>query len=347
MKYHALDGLRGIFSILVVLFHFDVVYMPQDLFNQFWIRESYVLVDFFFLLSGFVISFHYTNRLNNWTDFAMFMRKRFKRIYPMLFFSSAVFLLFLCTSRFTNWNLTDMYNRLVAQSRDLLETLLLSNATPILGFGYGINYPSWTVSSEMISYLIFALICLSGTANRKRNIIALIFVSCFVFMWINKTYFYNFTWGFVRGLFSFLLGYFLVQAEKLNINIPSWTELFVLPVIFLLMYVLHAFDSSAASKQLFALFAVPVVFSACMLVMIKTRGIFSRWMELPLFQFLGQISYSTYLNHALVIMLLPWLSFQHFHFAHTAPNQILVILTCFAVLIGYSYVTYRMVEIRG
>lgn len=344
MKYTSLDGLRGIFSLLVVLFHLDITFMPGLLFNQFWIRESYILVDFFFILSGFVIALHYTNRLHTAHDFFDFMRRRFKRIYPLLFFTSIVFLANLCTNGFTIFSVSYFQTALQSQYSDILETLLLSNATPMLGTGYGINYPSWTVSAEMISYFIFAWICLVKKLQIKTILVGIVIIACVCFMLSEKTYFFNFSWGFIRGLLCFMLGFFVNTFNQTKIRLAAWLDLLVLPVIIILMYALNSFDPHDSQKQLFALLTVPLTFAMSIAVMLKSRGYFSQFLEHRIFQFLGRISYSTYLNHALVITVLPRLAFYHFRLPLTPSNQYLILLACMVVLIGYSYLTNRVVE---
>jgi peptidoglycan/LPS O-acetylase OafA/YrhL len=62
-RFEALDGWRGICACLVVLFHFHG-YSP--IYSWGLIRNSYLFVDFFFVLSGFVIAWNYATRLDSW-----------------------------------------------------------------------------------------------------------------------------------------------------------------------------------------------------------------------------------------------------------------------------------------
>ena len=59
MRINKLDGLRGIFSIMIVLLNYPQEFIPDWFTYNFFIFESYVFVDFFFVLSGFVISYNY------------------------------------------------------------------------------------------------------------------------------------------------------------------------------------------------------------------------------------------------------------------------------------------------
>ena len=85
MRIHKLDGLRGFCSLMVVFYHYPQSFLPDFIFRNFFIRESWSFVDFFFVLSGFVISYNYST-LSNPNDFWLYIKKRIIRLYPLLFF---------------------------------------------------------------------------------------------------------------------------------------------------------------------------------------------------------------------------------------------------------------------
>src|SRR3990167_7225439 len=79
-RFEALDSLRGVCAILVVMFH-----MPVASHWRTWdfIQHAYLFVDYFFVLSGFVIAHAYAERLKTGADAGRFMVRRFGRIWPM------------------------------------------------------------------------------------------------------------------------------------------------------------------------------------------------------------------------------------------------------------------------
>ncbi|HKB55248.1 MAG TPA: acyltransferase, partial [Ramlibacter sp.] len=87
--FEALDGWRGLCACLVVLFHFHG-YSP--IYSAGLIRDSYLFVDFFFVLSGFVIAWNYQTRLHSWRDVRQFLVLRVGRLYPLHIFVLFVFL---------------------------------------------------------------------------------------------------------------------------------------------------------------------------------------------------------------------------------------------------------------
>ena len=92
--YLILDGLRGIAAILVVFFHLFEAHSSGHLDQV--INHGYLAVDFFFVLSGFVVGYAYDDRWNKMTIGAFFKR-RLIRLQPMVvmgMFIGAVFFFF-------------------------------------------------------------------------------------------------------------------------------------------------------------------------------------------------------------------------------------------------------------
>ncbi|RZJ36784.1 MAG: acyltransferase, partial [Brevundimonas sp.] len=88
-RFEALDSLRGVCAILVVLFHMPVAAHWRD-----WglIQHSYLFVDYFFVLSGFVIAHAYSQRLKTPTDAGRFMVRRLGRVWPLHVLMLAAFI---------------------------------------------------------------------------------------------------------------------------------------------------------------------------------------------------------------------------------------------------------------
>ena len=80
-RYQILDGLRGVAALMVVFFHRFETYKP--VFGTQIINHGYLGVDFFFVLSGFVIGYAYDDRWDKMTTWGFFKR-RIVRLHPML-----------------------------------------------------------------------------------------------------------------------------------------------------------------------------------------------------------------------------------------------------------------------
>src|ERR1700753_898858 len=85
--YEILDGLRGVASILVVVFHIFETY-SGDRFHQI-INHGYLAVDFFFVLSGFVVAYAYDDRWDKMTQWD-FYKRRLVRLQPMVIMGSLI-----------------------------------------------------------------------------------------------------------------------------------------------------------------------------------------------------------------------------------------------------------------
>src|SRR3954454_17619635 len=80
--FQILDGLRGVAALMVVIFHTFEAYADNDRFTQL-INHGYLAVDFFFLLSGFVIAYAYDDRWGKMTQWD-FYKRRLIRLQPMV-----------------------------------------------------------------------------------------------------------------------------------------------------------------------------------------------------------------------------------------------------------------------
>lgn len=86
-RYEILDGLRGVAAVLVVLFHIFEAYSPGPA-GQI-INHGYLAVDFFFVLSGFVIGYAYDDRWDRMTVWGFFKR-RLVRLHPMVVMGTVI-----------------------------------------------------------------------------------------------------------------------------------------------------------------------------------------------------------------------------------------------------------------
>lgn len=331
-RINKLDGLRGLFALFVVLFHFNKHNAPQFIVNNFFVRESYIFVDFFFILSGYVITLTYNDRLNRMKELWPFLKKRLIRLYPLLLFSTLMY-----------WGFVhpQINNRNILLA---LDTLLLTNATPILGSGIGMNYPSWSISSEIISYLVFGLSSMIAIQKRKPTIIGFITISCFLFLAFQQNYFQTGEFGFLRGLACFNLGYFIYFFADRKINISNILEWMIPLFIGALMYYYNHATLTSSIQIILIQFLIPLTFAISIYLLIKTNGLLSGFLQTKPLVFLGKISYSVYLNHAFVIgffipKLFRWIECTNGEIKKTIAISILLL-----ILIGYSWGTQYFIE---
>ena len=152
-RFLALDSWRGIAAIGVAISHFPIIAVSH-LAARPVVENLPLFVDFFFVLSGFVISFAYWDRLKDWGGLKLFALRRFARLWP-LHVATLLPLVVL--------NLVWLARgRAAFQLPDSWQTLV-GNLALVQGFispKYSWNGQSWSISVEFWTYFVFAALCL-------------------------------------------------------------------------------------------------------------------------------------------------------------------------------------------
>jgi len=284
-----------------------------------------------------------------------YLKKRFYRLYPLLLYTTLLFFSYLLLLKLVQIYTPDllMFNsqnalNLNDQYLYLIDTIFLTNSTPLLGSTMGVNIPSWSISSEFISYIFYGGIVFLF-AGRIRNFFLLgAIIIALLYSYFHAELFpFNGDFGFVRGLIAFNLGYFVWYLAKKNIKIPNIMEIFIPVLLLILFYYLNSFSvHQPRIRQLLGIFVVPLFFSFSILSFIKTEGLVSKLLKLKIFQFLGDISYSIYLNHYLIILIFPKVIFSFFGLPQSSLNEVFVFILTTLIVIAYSKFTYKYIEIR-
>ncbi len=157
-----LTPLRGIAALIVLLFHFDLFWggpFAGTLFatdTTLFVKKGYLLVDFFFVLSGFIMCHVYGKLFAEAVSrggFWQFMKARFARIYPLHIFTLAWAVLLFAAIVYTNFPL-DPREKSVFNLSAIPSHLVMLQAMGIYP-GYTWNGPSWTISVEWWMYVAF------------------------------------------------------------------------------------------------------------------------------------------------------------------------------------------------
>ena len=155
-----LESLRGFAALIVVLYHGNLMFSESFL-NISIINHGYVMVDFFFVLSGFVIAYNYADRITKWRDVVIFQTRRFLRLYPLHF---VTFLLFVGIEGAKY--LFEIRSGIAANNPAFSTNdwgAVLSNLSLTHSFAENdmtFNDPSWSISAEFYTYLLFAVLFL-------------------------------------------------------------------------------------------------------------------------------------------------------------------------------------------
>lgn len=155
--YNILDGLRGVAALTVVCFHIFEAFATSHVDQK--INHGYLAVDFFFILSGFVMGYAYDDR---WKTMSVweFFKRRIIRLHPMVVIGALIGAAMFYTQGCSVWDVSK-----ISIAALLFATLLnafLIPATPgteIRGVGemYPLNGPSWSLFFEYIGNILYAL----------------------------------------------------------------------------------------------------------------------------------------------------------------------------------------------
>jgi len=206
VRLDALDSLRGLSALMVVLYHAN---FSPFLYGLPIIRHSYLFVDFFFVLSGFIMYYNY-GRLTDTAAFSEFISMRFFRLYPLHF---ALLMIFVGANAVYAF-LRGMGHGSPPGSGDsgfdLILNLFLLNGLEIRPPSF--NTPSWSISTEFWTYVLFGSVLL-GFRNVGKYTMAFIFV-CICLAALYAIYMrYGVITGFTLFLFPrCIFGFFLGAA---------------------------------------------------------------------------------------------------------------------------------------
>jgi len=300
--FRVLDGWRGLAALLVALFHlnlYSAIY-PLD-----FVRNGYLFVDFFFVLSGFVITYSYADRLKTLDDWGAFAIRRFGRLWPL----HAVVLLAFVAAESAKWVLASRgasFNLPPFTGANSLDTLPINL---VFGQSFGLirhltwNPPSWSICAEFWTYLVFAtVLVVSSTWLSRFRFASLVLVVLILAVSVSILILFSqhgmdasYDLGFVRCLYGFLVGhltYRLFQVTPKAMLDSRFPELAMLIVI--VEYV------STAGRGGYSFFA-PLVFAAVVFVFAFEAGPVSRLMSNRGNDWLGKVSYSIYMWQAFII----------------------------------------------
>lgn len=339
MRFRAIDTFRGLAAILVILFHIPDSTLLEG--NQL-VARGYMAVDFFFVLSGFVMAHSYLNKINDLPSAKSFTIKRFRRIYPLHLFTLILFLCFE-TTRF----IVDQYfvklNTPPFENSDiptLVGNLTLTHSMGIFDH-LSWNIPSWSISVEFYVYIAWALLLL---AFRKKLWMIAVVSAPFVgwFIWkFNGNLEYTYDYGFLRCLFGFILGMysylFARRFEKrMNAVLATITEFALLG---LTCWFLANIDTSYHWIMPFW-FAIVIIFFS------TETGYVAKFFAHQRLKFLGDLSFSYYLNHIVIIRALDLMFFKVLKLQHTVIIESVFLVVLFSLVQIVSHFTYKYVELR-
>jgi peptidoglycan/LPS O-acetylase OafA/YrhL len=362
VRFGVLDSWRGICALLVALFHLPAAGLLST--NGF-VRGSYLFVDFFFVLSGFVIAHAYGERLKDGQSLKRFMVTRFGRLFPLHAFMLLAFVAF----ELVRLALPQLAGGEPAFTGAFSVQSLFANLFMMHGLGIeqGLtwNGPSWSISTELFAYLLFGVTVLFLNRFAMLAFAAAVFVAPFFLLAVSPD-FMDATWdfGFIRCIYGFSFGV-LIQAlfawsgdtpGRNEASTAAWTFAEGATVAAVVLFVA---SSHANAASLLA----PFVFGFAVFIFAHEAGLVSRLLSVRAFLGLGALSYSIYMTHMFVqmrIMNVAKFAGQHFGLPLLASGTngqqstmisenwaLAAAVLMIAATLAASAITYRFVEMPG
>jgi peptidoglycan/LPS O-acetylase OafA/YrhL len=313
--YPILDGLRGVAAIMVVIFHIFETFSGGDHVKQI-INHGYLAVDFFFVLSGFVIGYAYDDR---WSQMSLggFFKRRLIRLHPMIIMGmliGAVTFYFQDSSFFPGIHAVPVWKMLLIM---LIGFTLLPVpvSMDIRGWNemHPLDGPAWTLFFEYIANILYALV-LRRLSNKILAVLAFIAGSALIHLavagpqgdviggWSLETA--QLRIGFTRLMYPFLAGLLLsriIKPGQIN-NAFGWCSLLLLVILAFPRLGGHAHlwvNGLYDSLVIIALFPLIVYIGASGRLETGVASRISKW--------LGEISYPLYIIHyPFIYMFMAW-----------------------------------------
>ncbi|CAN5442175.1 acyltransferase [soil metagenome] len=335
-ELRALTSLRGIAAWFVVLYHIRLSVAGLAPGAVAFFAKGYLAVDFFFLLSGFVIWLSWSDRLrrDGWHAVPTFLHKRVARIWPLhlVVLAAAVGLALLLVATGHAAPADYPFAELP------LHVLLLQN----WGFTNHLawNDPSWSISCELGAYLLFPLLALAIDWKRVPTA-AVIGAAAALLVLLHAVMAEGGAlnlghdiarFGLRRCILEFACGTTIAALWwrwRNTPRVPGWAAA-GLSILLLLLW---------AGGTLPETLAIPAAFAAALLAAALSSGARGNPLEAGWLHYLGEISYATYLSHFMLFVLFKLALVSD---AHAVP-PLLIGLYLAMVLCG-SVALYHLVE---
>ncbi len=317
----SLTALRGIAALCVLLHHLTAYFLPVTGeilagYTGFFLR-SYLWVDFFFILSGFLIAHIYQNSVHlggGRAAYFAFLRARFARLYPlhlltllaMLGWSLAVVAAEIRTTGLDAYLASENYRALRFHGNDtpisFVRHLLLLQTLNVGGYTDW-NGPAWSIGAEWIAYCVFPLIATAALARPKLMMLVGIPLGfggvATIAAFFGGSIDVGGVYGTARCLCEFVLGVGLLQVFRCGVFEKFLARDMTLAIVAVAtLFTLHCYVRVELAVVALALLV---------LVGAHNRGVAARWLESAPLRWCGEVSFAVYMVHWPMLTVWRWL----------------------------------------
>ena len=308
--YHLLDGLRGVAALIVMWYHVfeGYAFAGNTMIENF--NHGYLAVDFFFMLSGFVISYAYDDRWGGSFTMKDFFKRRLIRLHPMVIMGAVLGAITYCIQGSVQWDGTHIATSMTMLA--LLCTMFLIPAMPgagheVRGNGemFPLNGPSWSLFFEYIGNILYALFIRRLPTKALAALVALTGAGLAGFALSDASGYgnigigwtldaVNFGGGALRMLFPFSMGMLLARNFKpFKVRGAFWICTALLVALLSMPYIEGM--QPVCRNGIYEAFCIIAVFPV--LVLLGASGTTTDSKSTRICKFLGEISYPLYIVH--------------------------------------------------
>ena len=293
-----LESLRGIAACIVVLYHSPFSYGNEPLG---FIANGYLFVDLFFIISGFVMSYAYAEKIGRTLSFKSYIALRLGRIYPLHFFMLLVWVPYILVKQYLFLSGFGGNDQFEASNLYSFSTNLVLLHSMGLHDKLNWNYPSWSISVEFFAYITFYFLIVSIDKKKTLLVPLCIVLACYVFLFsLNRSDLNIMSdFGFFRCLGGFYLGV-LVFRLKSSLLLPKR-----LPCINVMeaaiVALLFVFIAYSGLNKLVLVLVIIAFFIAVIVFVSEENGYIGTLLESSWMRSLGVWSYSIYMVHGIIL----------------------------------------------
>jgi len=368
----AITALRGIAALLVCLHHYSKMFLPETglVASQYtdFILNGYIWVDFFFILSGFVLThvYHKTFFVSiNGPHYREFMLARFARIYPLHIFTLFLLLGFefieaiqyvlqngvAHTLSVWPYGESQLFFTGSSDPRSFVKNIFMVHSLTLSPIETSWNHPAWSIGTEWIAYFlipvwIFLLYKKLMSSQGIPILLVATLLSCFaIISWIGTLTIYDLdVAGFLgllrcicEGIIGICLYVIYIRWKPTAFFIGNT----VIGVLFLTMILMMHWNITDV--------AIILVITLIIVLINSHRGLYHKILTTSGLVYLGVISYSVYLMHIPLVKMVNTISLA---VTGTVPQNslnffesMLAMPLALLVVIIISHFSYRYLEV--
>ncbi|MDR1780387.1 MAG: acyltransferase [Tannerella sp.] len=352
--YEILDGLRGVASLVVIWFHLFEAHTFGDHIAQV-VNHGYLAVDFFFLLSGYVIGYAYDDR---WGKISIgdFFRRRLIRLHPMIIVGmivGAVLFYFADSPAFPGIHNVPLYKMLIVMVIGM--TLIpIPLSMDVRGWDemHPLDGPAWSLFFEYIANILYALFIRRFSKLALSILVALAACALMHYAVTNPAGDIIGGWsltpeqlkvGFTRLMYPFFAGLLLSRITKPS-KVPHAFLLCSLLVVVALAMPRVGGTTNLTANGIYD--ACCIIFLFPVIVWLGASGNVKGKMSSRVCKFLGDISYPLYITHyPIVYIYTGWVSKEQIALIPALPVALIAFVSC--ITLAYLCLRFYDLPVRA